>query len=151
MRKNNGITLIALVVTIIVLLILAGVSITTLTGDNGILTSASNAKIKSILATAVEEANLEINAQEMKYYSGESDAFSIVPDDTSYNGFSELVYESIVNKCKYSAGDLIQPGTSENEDKTNKLYLYYHPDNSYYALLTKNDDGSLTWSYSDNL
>ena len=34
----NGITLIALVITIIVLLILAGVSITMLTGNNGILT-----------------------------------------------------------------------------------------------------------------
>ena len=37
-QKNNGITLIALVITIIVLLILAGVTIATLTGDNGILT-----------------------------------------------------------------------------------------------------------------
>ena len=42
--RNKGITLIALVVTIIVLLILAGVSIATLTGDNGILTQANKAK-----------------------------------------------------------------------------------------------------------
>ena len=41
---NKGITLIALVITIIVLLILAGVSITMLTGNNGILTQAQNAK-----------------------------------------------------------------------------------------------------------
>ena len=34
-KKNNGITLIALVITIIVLLILAGVTIATLTGENG--------------------------------------------------------------------------------------------------------------------
>ena len=47
--KNNrkGITLIALVITIIVLLILAGVSIATLTGDNGILTRAQEAKTKT--------------------------------------------------------------------------------------------------------
>ena len=37
-RNNTGITLIALVITIIVLLILAGVSIAMLTGNNGILT-----------------------------------------------------------------------------------------------------------------
>lgn len=37
MRKQNGITLIALVITIIILLILAGISIATLTGENGIL------------------------------------------------------------------------------------------------------------------
>ena len=43
-RTNEGITLIALVITIIVLLILAGVSIATLFGDNGILTKATGAK-----------------------------------------------------------------------------------------------------------
>ena len=44
MRKTNGITLIALVITIIVLLILTGVSIAMLTGDNGILTQVQRAK-----------------------------------------------------------------------------------------------------------
>ena len=40
-KKQRGITLIALVVTIIVLLILAGVSVSMLTGQNGILTNAA--------------------------------------------------------------------------------------------------------------
>ena len=44
LRSQRGITLIALVVTIIVLLILAGVTIATLTGDNGILNQAGKAK-----------------------------------------------------------------------------------------------------------
>ena len=43
-KSMKGITLIALVITIIVLLILAGVSIATLTGENGILTRAQEAK-----------------------------------------------------------------------------------------------------------
>ena len=42
--KNNGITLISLVVTIIVLLILAGVTISMLFGDNGIITMAQKAR-----------------------------------------------------------------------------------------------------------
>ena len=42
--KNAGITLIVLAVTIIVLLILAGISIMMLTGDNGILKKAGEAK-----------------------------------------------------------------------------------------------------------
>ena len=42
--KEKGITLIALVITIIVLIILAGVSIAMLTGDNGILSQAQRAK-----------------------------------------------------------------------------------------------------------
>ena len=43
-KKERGITLIALVITIIVLLILAGVSIAMLTGQNGILTQANKRK-----------------------------------------------------------------------------------------------------------
>ena len=46
-KRNKGITLIALVVTIIVLLILAGISISMLTGQNGILNRASEAKSKN--------------------------------------------------------------------------------------------------------
>ncbi len=46
-KNKNGITLIALVVTIIVLLILAGVSISMLTGQNGILNRAAEAKEKN--------------------------------------------------------------------------------------------------------
>ena len=43
LRKEKGITLIALVITIIVLLILAGVSIAMIAGNNGILNQASKA------------------------------------------------------------------------------------------------------------
>ena len=46
-KGNKGITLIALVITIIVLLILAGVTIAALSGDNGILTRAKEAKEKT--------------------------------------------------------------------------------------------------------
>ena len=46
MRKQKGITLIALVLTIIILLILAGVAIATLTGDNRIITKNNKFKRK---------------------------------------------------------------------------------------------------------
>ena len=59
---KNGITLIALVITIIVLLILAGVTIATLTGDNGILTKAQNAKTQNDKATAKDKVDLAIAA-----------------------------------------------------------------------------------------
>ena len=58
-KKQAGITLIALVITIIVLLILAGVSIATLTGNNGILTQANTAKENNNSATAKEKVQLE--------------------------------------------------------------------------------------------
>ena len=46
-RNQRGITLMALVITIIVLLILAGITITLLMGDNGVLNRASVARIKT--------------------------------------------------------------------------------------------------------
>lgn len=59
--KQRGITLIALVITIIVLLILAGVSIATLTGKNGILTQASNAKEQSEIGEEKEAISIAWN------------------------------------------------------------------------------------------
>ena len=59
-QMNNGITLIALVITIIVLLILAGVTIATLTGENGILTKASDANRETEIASVKEQAQLDI-------------------------------------------------------------------------------------------
>ena len=55
LKKTKGITLIALVITIVVLLILAGVSIAMLTGQNGILTQATNADVET-RGAAVQEA-----------------------------------------------------------------------------------------------
>ena len=58
LRRNKGITLIALVVTIIVLLILAGISTSMLTGQNGILNRAAEAKEKTETASKDEQRKL---------------------------------------------------------------------------------------------
>ena len=59
-EAQKGITLIALVITIIVLLILAGVSIAMLTGQNGILTQAQNAKTTTTNKSAEEKVKLAV-------------------------------------------------------------------------------------------
>ena len=59
-KTSKGITLIALVITIIVLLILAGVTIATLTGENGILTKAQEASEKTKQANAEEQVQLAV-------------------------------------------------------------------------------------------
>ena len=61
MRNQRGIPLIALVITIIVLLILAGVSIAMLTGENGILTKATESQQKSAAAEAEEALKLALS------------------------------------------------------------------------------------------
>ena len=62
LKQTKGITLIALVITIIVLLILAAVSIATLTGDNGLLTKAIQGKEKNIEGEIKDEIGLAWNA-----------------------------------------------------------------------------------------
>ena len=57
-KKIEGITLIALVITIIILLILAGVSIATLTEENGILDKTAQAEEKTEQAQAREKLEL---------------------------------------------------------------------------------------------
>ena len=65
MKKNNGITLIALVITIIVLLILAGVIIATLTGDNGLLQKATTAKQDNEDSKELELIKLSVSAAQV--------------------------------------------------------------------------------------
>ena len=62
LKESKGITLIALVITIIVLLILAGVTIATLTGDNGILKQTNKAKIENVKAGERDQIGLAYNA-----------------------------------------------------------------------------------------
>ena len=69
-KKNGGITLIALVITIIVLLILAGVSIATLTGQNGVLSQAENAKTETAHSRIYEAMRLEAQSYLAEKNSG---------------------------------------------------------------------------------
>ena len=58
MKNNKGVTLVALVVTIIVLIILAGISINLVLGNNGIITIAKKTKENTELARVEEETQL---------------------------------------------------------------------------------------------
>ena len=59
-KQNTGITLVALVVTILILIILAGVSIRLILGENGILTMAKRATTETKKQAYFEELNLSI-------------------------------------------------------------------------------------------
>ena len=62
MKNNKGITLVALVITIIVLIILAAVSIAALTGDNSIITNAQKSKKDTEEKGAIEQINIALSA-----------------------------------------------------------------------------------------
>ena len=70
-NKERGITLIALVITIIVLIILASVSIAMLTGDNGILTQVNKAKHETEVKGLKEEVNLMMQKRKIDEETGQ--------------------------------------------------------------------------------
>ncbi len=88
MKKNQekGITLIALVITIIVLLILAGVTIATLTGENGILTKATDAKEQTEIGDEQEKVKLSAVGALAKDNGGEITRTNLNKELTSYIG-----------------------------------------------------------------
>lgn len=69
MKNQKGITLVALVITIIVLLILAGVSISLVVGNNGVLTQASGAVVTNRAADVKEKVSMALAATETGYYT----------------------------------------------------------------------------------
>ena len=80
-NKNLGITLVALVITIVILLILAGISISTLT-NTGIFQKAKDAKENNRIASIEEQINLWLLNNEMDSY-GNSKDFKDLEDFTS--------------------------------------------------------------------
>ena len=86
MKEQKGITLIALVITIIVLLILAGISIAMLTGNNGLLTKANDAKSETSKAEVIERINMELNAAYADVLSG---------DITTFEGYENKIADNL--------------------------------------------------------
>ena len=106
-KTNNGITLIALVITIIVLLILAGVTIAALSGPNGILSNANKAKEQTAESGAREKINIAVAGSYDTTGRFDSEKFkeeiqnmggSIVAEDDSTITVEMDGYEAVVDK-----------------------------------------------------
>ena len=112
-KASNGITLIALVITIIVLLILAGISISMLAGDNSILQKATDAKINTEKAQIIENAQTDILGQQTENKSAsitkeqlvailnkyfEDTAITSIPDEVSSEQGHDYELTTIDNK-----------------------------------------------------
>lgn len=88
MKKNNkGITLIALIVTIIVLLILAGITVASLSGDNGLIDKTSEAQFRTEIAQYQEDLDLSIIKEEGKNKRGRTNKFNA----TSYDDIKKII------------------------------------------------------------
>lgn len=116
MTNNKGITLIALVITIIVLLILAGVSIAMLTGQNGILTQANNSKSATVKAEAVEKINLTLSTIKSSIYEKQV-------TNSAYNATSAATTDVVaIIKQEIASADL---NAADSETAVEGKYTYH--------------------------
>lgn len=159
MKNNKGITLIALVVTIIVLLILAGVSIAMLSGQNGILNRASQATWKSKLGDAESTVALSVSNFLTDYYAvkytgstSEYTATYTIGDATveadaivaaGSKAQSELGTYTAENKEGYT---ITVSTTGENSNKkVSHILIVYHVNGKVYSVKGTINGSSVQW------
>ena len=100
--KNKGITLIALVITIVILIILAAVAINTVLGENGILARAKQAALEHKKAQYYEEINIEIIDEQMERQVSHSDTPFIVSINERLVGSSQASNETVTTYARKS-------------------------------------------------
>jgi len=154
-RKNaRGITLIALVITIIVLLILSGITINALSGENGILKRATQAKSKTGRANALEQINLAIITARTEGL-GQVDK-TVLRDEITKAGMTvktdgdDLPWEVVSDKYifrineDYTVEEISGIGLSKKE-----LKLFNGQSETITATLTEGVTGTITWESAD--
>ena len=148
MKNNKGITLIALVVTIIVLLILAGVSIAMLTGQNGILNRSQEASIKNSVADAKDQIALKVaecitNWNAVKY--GETSSTGLTGYDEDIDTYISSALTSM--KSNLEANDNVEitlpTVTSGAPAASAKITITSKKDNTVKTECTWTDGGVL--------
>lgn len=158
MRENQrGVTLIALVVTIIVLLILAGVSIAMLTGDNGILTNAKKAQLANTEAEAIERMNVAYNTAKTEVMVKSSTTSDY---DPSAEVSAKALLKTLATELGITVADGATTGTKDNYtvtlDATAKTITMTYDNGSTFTGTTTTENkvypaivGTITLTASD--
>ena len=124
MKNKNGITLIALIITIIVLLILAGVSISALVGDNGIVSQAMKAKKESEESAAKELVEMAWVARMSQFKE------DLVKGETTQDQMSTYFTVEELNKQLGNKGQIISI-TNNDINKTYDIVYKNENENDY--------------------
>ena len=121
-KQEKGITLVALVITIIVLLILAGVSISLVMGDNGVLSQANNAVNSTELASVKDEISMAMTTVQTNYYATYGNT----------TGRSSIIAE-LVNHDKLKKEFPNATGVVVKVESATKATIYYkHKSGNFY-------------------
>ena len=130
LKQNKGITLVALVITIIVLLILAGVSISLVVGDNGVLTQAKTSSDKTKISQFREALGIAINDVQTAYFANYANKAT-----TTFN--SEINYGTL-NEALKRQGYKLQYLNGSNWADANSNTGYFSNGNTEVFRITAN-------------
>ena len=129
MKSNKGITLVALVITIIVLLILAGVSISLVVGDNGILTQSKGSSDATKIGQMQEALQIAISDVQTSYFgdyaNNASTGFdSAVNFGTLAASLNNQGYKLLIKSSKaVASGNTAFPATADITDAVGTFYV----------------------------
>jgi len=142
MKGNKGITLIALIVTIIVLIILAGVAIAMLRGDSGILNRASEARYDTILSSVDEQVKLAaVNTKMSITANMVSKPGYIATLEGNFTGLvNDVVKDLSASDSNLTTGFTVKGflnPSSEGSEGTGYIFITYS-DNALRSSLPKN-------------
>ena len=128
-RKSSGITLISLVITILVLLIIVGISINSITGDNGVVQEAKNANYQTKEAEIIENIKLAYSKAQVEKYAGSNISvpnqmqneletiYGVGNASVSDNG--DGYYSIVINGKNYSIDGTISTSDPTIEEENN--------------------------------
>ena len=142
-KQEKGITLIALVVTIVVLLILAGVSVNALFGNSGIIQKAQNAQNKMNKATENDQKEINelnnwienhVNGTESVDTPDESTKISFTIDNVTYQAEEGMTWSQWAESA-YNTIDIYDAGTSGMRRTSMKSCYVAYNDTSKAAVL----------------
>lgn len=145
MKNQKGITLIALVITIIVLLILAGVAIAMLSGENGILNKASESAKETSVNSAKEQIALVVNEAITDYY----DLVYVDGNlNTSTAGAQVAVVSALRDTSKLKFDDTITytapAAITESSETASTFTIVFDGDNTTYTG-SISEKGKVSW------
>ena len=122
LKNEKGITLVALVITIIVLLILAGVTLSMVMGDSGIFGKANSAKEKTQLSNAEETIKLAVLENQVKSVSGDAALTNDQLKEEIAKKLTEQGYTVSGSKVTYYGDKTIDIENYLEKESTSKSY-----------------------------
>lgn len=167
LKKNNGLTLVALIITVIVMLIIAGITVTALTGDNGIINSAENADseknrseeketVEWAAAQSVADSDIgQVTSGNLEHYMdsyiGEDpDGVMDYEIDDGYHGIFLVEFKVSGNKYTVDENGMVYEGEELNRDGIELPESLILNVGESVKLQYTTESENVTWSNSDD-